>query len=272
MNDVISQWSELDLFLKSPQRHVNCLKSEHLAGFMLGVSAAPQYVDMQEWLHFVLGDDEASYQALMSNEAASQALFSLSNDVDELVFNGTCDLPNNCAAVADLSVVSPLSQFCDGLLKAHFFLLPLWDNRLQEAANKGVDTSSIQQNLDQMLSVVSTLADPVAAINNHPEPEKLKQNMHALKFELGRMINSYGRLATLLNALIEGVDLVQEPVKPKAAVQVAKPAPATKPRGTIREIKGAMQLAQAKATIGRNDPCYCGSGKKYKKCCMNRAG
>lgn len=22
--------------------------------------------------------------------------------------------------------------------------------------------------------------------------------------------------------------------------------------------------------IGRNDPCYCGSGKKYKKCCMNK--
>lgn len=21
---------------------------------------------------------------------------------------------------------------------------------------------------------------------------------------------------------------------------------------------------------GRNDPCPCGSGKKYKKCCMNR--
>ena len=21
--------------------------------------------------------------------------------------------------------------------------------------------------------------------------------------------------------------------------------------------------------IGRNDPCHCGSGKKFKKCCMN---
>ena len=21
--------------------------------------------------------------------------------------------------------------------------------------------------------------------------------------------------------------------------------------------------------IGRNDPCYCGSGKKYKHCCLN---
>lgn len=22
--------------------------------------------------------------------------------------------------------------------------------------------------------------------------------------------------------------------------------------------------------IGRNDPCHCGSGKKYKKCCMDK--
>ncbi len=22
--------------------------------------------------------------------------------------------------------------------------------------------------------------------------------------------------------------------------------------------------------VGRNDPCPCGSGKKFKKCCMNR--
>lgn len=22
--------------------------------------------------------------------------------------------------------------------------------------------------------------------------------------------------------------------------------------------------------IGRNDPCQCGSGKKYKKCCMDK--
>ena len=25
----------------------------------------------------------------------------------------------------------------------------------------------------------------------------------------------------------------------------------------------------AKAPVGRNDPCPCGSGKKYKKCCLN---
>jgi hypothetical protein len=32
---------------------------------------------------------------------------------------------------------------------------------------------------------------------------------------------------------------------------------------TIRKAPGA-------SPIGRNDPCPCGSGKKYKKCCMDR--
>jgi SWIM/SEC-C metal-binding protein len=30
--------------------------------------------------------------------------------------------------------------------------------------------------------------------------------------------------------------------------------------------------ARAQVRVGRNDPCPCGSGKKYKKCCGSRAG
>ena len=28
------------------------------------------------------------------------------------------------------------------------------------------------------------------------------------------------------------------------------------------------EAAKARTKIGRNDPCPCGSGKKYKKCCL----
>jgi uncharacterized protein YecA (UPF0149 family) len=28
---------------------------------------------------------------------------------------------------------------------------------------------------------------------------------------------------------------------------------------------------QAHPRIGRNDPCPCGSGRKYKKCCMGKS-
>jgi len=30
------------------------------------------------------------------------------------------------------------------------------------------------------------------------------------------------------------------------------------------------EKATAAPKIGANDPCSCGSGKKYKKCCMNK--
>jgi len=36
-----------------------------------------------------------------------------------------------------------------------------------------------------------------------------------------------------------------------------------------REARAGQTGAHAARKIGRNDPCYCGSGKKYKRCCGN---
>nr|WP_305119660.1 MULTISPECIES: SEC-C metal-binding domain-containing protein [unclassified Ruminococcus] len=46
--------------------------------------------------------------------------------------------------------------------------------------------------------------------------------------------------------------------------QVAKPT-ATSGDGTDSANKTVRKTAKQK--VGRNDPCPCGSGKKYKKCC-----
>ena len=35
---------------------------------------------------------------------------------------------------------------------------------------------------------------------------------------------------------------------------------------TSEETQAASHKQNTKQDIGRNDPCYCGSGKKYKKC------
>lgn len=41
---------------------------------------------------------------------------------------------------------------------------------------------------------------------------------------------------------------------------------------SFREKQNAkMQQAMLVGNVGRNDPCPCGSGKKYKKCCMGKA-
>jgi preprotein translocase subunit SecA len=48
------------------------------------------------------------------------------------------------------------------------------------------------------------------------------------------------------------------PAQPGSAPMAAPARPAPKPAATPRTATGEK--------IGRNDPCYCGSGKKYKKC------
>lgn len=32
----------------------------------------------------------------------------------------------------------------------------------------------------------------------------------------------------------------------------------------------AEPTVSAAPRVGRNDPCFCGSGKKYKKCCLGQ--
>jgi len=41
--------------------------------------------------------------------------------------------------------------------------------------------------------------------------------------------------------------------------------------GPVGAPRGAQATAQSPKNIGRNDPCHCGSGKKYKKCHMNKS-
>lgn len=36
--------------------------------------------------------------------------------------------------------------------------------------------------------------------------------------------------------------------------------------------KPVEPIHRADKELGRNDPCPCGSGKKYKACCMKKAG
>jgi hypothetical protein len=55
-----------------------------------------------------------------------------------------------------------------------------------------------------------------------------------------------------------------EPIRPRAAAR-SEPEPASPPQ-LVETIRNAGQK------LGRNDPCWCGSGKKYKKCHLGKDG
>ena len=93
-------------------------------------------------------------------------------------------------------------------------------------------------------------------------------------------LRAYGQKNPLIEYEREGYDMFEEMshliqedtvrrlyftvvAKPVERKQVAEPTSAT--HGSSEPEKKAPKRAEAK--VGRNDPCPCGSGKKYKNCC-----
>jgi preprotein translocase subunit SecA len=103
-------------------------------------------------------------------------------------------------------------------------------------------------------------------------------NMDALREGIG--LRAYAQTSPLIEYQREGYDLFQQtlaaiqeetvrvllrvqvtPEERPVARPVARPAPVREPAGV-----GARTTPGGQAKLGRNDPCWCGSGKKYKKC------
>ncbi len=105
------------------------------------------------------------------------------------------------------------------------------------------------------------------------------ENMDELKEYIG--LNSYAQRDPVAMYRIEGADIFDQMVddiredtvrqilsvvpkiQPTERVQVAKPTSA----GFADGKSAVVKKPAVSKKVGRNDPCPCGSGKKYKKCC-----
>jgi preprotein translocase subunit SecA len=105
--------------------------------------------------------------------------------------------------------------------------------------------------------------------------------MDYLKEGIG--LRAIGQRDPLIEYKSEGYDMFQgmidsikeDVLKYVYHIQVVQEEPEPRPRQEIVMTSSSSEPAQKKPvknsdTIGRNDPCPCGSGKKYKKCCGSR--
>jgi preprotein translocase subunit SecA len=73
-------------------------------------------------------------------------------------------------------------------------------------------------------------------------------------------------LTMLFRAQVRGIEERRQPAT--RPVRAYKPeASTTAPAGAPAEPAKAAQARRSADKVGRNDPCPCGSGKKYKRCC-----
>lgn len=224
----------LRTFLSSPQRVKGTMTYPQLAGFLFSMANAPELIPPSEWMPIVFNDQDARYDTQGEAERVLQAMMALYNDCGRERTEGSALLPPGCdissQPLDNLGDDAPLSQWARGFLTGHTYLDDVWNEYTPD---------EFDEELGSLLMVLTFFASPALAEAYHKE----------------------GKGKTSLEQLAETV----VGIFPDAMIEYAHLGRSI--FQARREAGDFSQEPSARQKIGRNDPCPCGSGKKFKKCC-----
>ena len=225
----------LRAFLEHPSRPAGTLSYHELQGFLFTVVSAPEMVPPSAWLPLIFGGDEAG---LTSPEQAQEILgqiMALYNTTNAAVLDPPTLLPANCQlhdnALANFEDEAPMAQWSRGFLRGHQWLEELWEETVPE---------ELAEELEATFMALSFFSS-----------RELAEGFHA---ETGTGDQSFEAMADAIHQVV-----------PRAVAQYAHMGRSIAEVLAGRDTDAPEFTHEAK--VGRNDPCPCGSGKKYKKCC-----
>jgi uncharacterized protein len=235
----IDQAILLTRFLSSPQRPIDTLTYPQLAGFLFGLANGPELIQPSEWIPLVFDDQEAQYGTEDEANQVLQAMMALYNDCVRERPGGAVSLPPLCdirlQLMDNLTIDAPLSQWAQGFGMGYDYLAEVWD---------AYTPDELDEELGALLMALTffssrTLAEAYYQDGNKKGTfDELAESVMELFPEAMCGYAHLGR--SIYQARLDTGELASEPLP------------------TIK--------------IGRNDPCLCGSGKKFKKCCALTKG
>ena len=230
-----TQAKRLATFLAAPERPEGTMSYCELAGFLFAVACSPESVQPSEWLPLVFDEDEGGFETLDQAQEILPAIMALYNHANHGVLERKPVLPPGCAihpeALANLDADAPLSQWARGFADGHDWLMEIWDEYALDEWD---------EELGACLMVLSFFSSRELAEAYRKEFKKPRTPLKAMAAEMialfpGAMAGYAHMGRSIYEALLQQGDKTEEPVRSDK--------------------------------VGRNDPCPCGSGKKYKKCC-----
>ncbi|MCB1749446.1 MAG: UPF0149 family protein [Gammaproteobacteria bacterium] len=226
-------------FLAAPERPADTLDILQLQGLLFAVCCAPEMTETSDWIAATFADQDPGFTDPEQSRAVFEALVALYNEVNEGVVEDRPALPAGCAFRDDLMANAaddaPVARWAQGFDLGQAWLEEVWDAWLPEALVEDFDAD------------VHVLTFFGAA--------------EAVREELGRMKRRRGRTVEELFA--------EEAAYCRDTFDTALAAHAALGRKLYLFAQGVeAQREPVRVTkTGRNEPCPCGSGKKYKKCC-----
>jgi len=202
-------------------------------GFLFTVCCSPEPVDTAEWIGVVFNGEDPAYKSDEKKTKIEAALLEVFAEVDAQLQTDEPQLPEWIEvlqpAEENFGDEALLAFWADGFFDGVDWLEDVWNSSLDEEGKQVWDTA------------VKTLA----YFSHRDAARELSDKVGDTLISKHKLAET--RLAGLANAMATYARMGRT-----LALGFAN----TRPH--VREIK-----------LGRNDLCFCGSGKKYKKCCMN---
>lgn len=233
----------LSEFLDAPSRPADTMTLHELRGFLWGLASAPADVDEDEWLPFVFEGDDPNFSDSDEEEKITTLMLGLWDEQFTRIEDEDSELTSTDYRWHDAADQRwPLTAWCTGLLKAHYWQEESWNTLLAET--EPVETEDgifdIAEEVETTLDVAALFADTDGAIQETEDsPTDLLASLPEMAEQLPWIMMNYAECGCLL--------------------------------GDVLEAKNHEPYRREQAKIGRNDACFCGSGKKYKNCCINAA-
>ena len=222
-------------FLADPRRPEGTIGYCECAGFMFAVANSPEMVVPSEWIPMIFDSQDVGYETLDEAKEILELIMALNNYTAATSFAGSPELPTGCeprpGPLENLVPDAPLSRWARGFALGHDWISETWDESAPAAMDEELDAVLMTLTFFENREIAETYLEESS--NEKPSLEQLAGEMLRL---LPTAMSEYAQMG-------------------KAIAQASQ-----------EEYLVAHTPARSEK-IGRNQPCSCGSGKKYKKCC-----
>ncbi len=235
--------SALKAFLCSSNRPNESLSFHELQGFLFAIASSPETIPQSEWMPVISNDEGLCFEDEREAQQVLNWIMTLYNEVNSSVLERSDTLPFGCEfktdVFANFDEQASILRWSRGFTIGHDWLIEVWDEYIPESLDEECGANVMA------LSFFSSrqLAEAFYAEIDHSESS-----------EPGKSFEQFAEtIRELFPAALAGYAHLGRTI-----FEV-----------TMQESAKKTQPAR-RTKVGRNEPCPCGSGKKYKKCCAGK--
>jgi uncharacterized protein len=219
---------------------------DELCGFLYGVAITPEAIIPSEWLLVIFSGEMPEFESKIEAEEVMKLLMDAYNQFIRNFHDGTLEFPYDYQEINDNDDFIKIEDWCGGFSQAVKMRGNLW--------MPNVDSAEINEMQDEIISciaIIGACSDPLNADKffDHEystDPKIKKEGYEEDKLIVMLFSNLPMAVESLTGIGAEMASMNQNIATPVQPIQSHK--------------------------IGRNEPCPCGSGKKFKKCCIGIDG